>query len=180
MTLSLQKWGIILLVIAIALFGILTLVKINVDERGAFLCKVVAANPALSMDDCPAHKDDTSWLLVVAFGISFLVFGAGIYLLFTPREKKTVVAEEDRRSRGGIHSELYPKPRKVIDFHQLSTEEQKLYLLLQENNGSLYQSDLVSKTGFSKVQVTRILDRMEGAGIIERKRRGMTNVVILQ
>lgn len=37
-----------------------------------------------------------------------------------------------------------------------------------------------NKTGLTKVKVTRILDRLEGREIIERKRRGMTNVVILK
>ena len=32
----------------------------------------------------------------------------------------------------------------------------------------------------NKVKITRILDKLEGMGILERKRRGMTNVVILK
>ncbi len=177
-----QKWGIILLAVGFALLGILTLVKVNVDERGAFLCKVVAANPGMSMDECPAHQDNTSWLLVMAFGITSLVLGSGIYLLFLPAEKseKNKSNLSNPISSPNASPEIYPKPKKVINLEQLSPEEQKLYTLLVENNGSIYQSDLVNKTGLSKVQVTRILDKMEGAGIIERRRRGMTNVVILQ
>lgn len=176
MTITLQKWGIILLVVGVALLGILALVKVNVDERGAFLCKVVASNPELSMDDCPAHKDSTSWLLVIAFGIAFLLVAGGFYLLLQPVEKTEKTAMRASSPKEEIHS----KPKKEVDHKQLSLEEQRLYHLLVENNGSLYQSDLVNKTGLSKVQITRILDRLEGAGIIERKRRGMTNVVILQ
>ncbi len=176
MTITLQKWGIILLVIGVALLGILTQVKVNIDERSTFLCQLVASNPELLMEDCPAHKDSTSWLLVVAFGITFLVLGGGIYLLFAPLEKTTQMNGQTK----GTSFEIHSKPKKEVDPAQLSSEEQRLYNLLVENNGSLYQSDLVNKTGLSKVQITRILDRMEGAGIIERKRRGMTNVVILQ
>lgn len=176
MTITPQKWGIILLVIGVALLGILAQVKVNIDERSTFLCKVVAANPELSMEDCPAHKDNTSWLLVVAFGIAFLVLGGGIYLLFAPLEKTAQINTQTKETSLEIHS----RPKKEVDPKQLSSEEQRLYNLLVENNGSVYQSDLVNKTGLSKVQITRILDRMEGAGIIERKRRGMTNVVILQ
>ncbi len=176
MAITLQKWGIILLVIGVALLGILAQVKVNIDERSTFLCKLVAANPELSMEDCPAHKDSTSWLLVVAFGITFLVLGGGIYLLFAPLEKNHQINTQMKETSSEIHSRL----KKEVDHTQLSPEEQRLYNLLVENNGSLYQSDLVNKTGLSKVQITRILDRMEGAGIIERKRRGMTNMVILQ
>ena len=49
-----------------------------------------------------------------------------------------------------------------------------------ENKGSIYQSELVNKTGFNKVKVTRILDSLESQNLIERKRRGMTNIVILK
>ncbi|MBI2102956.1 MarR family transcriptional regulator [Candidatus Woesearchaeota archaeon] len=176
MTIAPRKWGIILLVVGIILFGILAQVKVNIDERSTFLCKLVAADPALTMEECPAHKDSTSWLLLVAFGIVFLLLGSGFYLMFLPVEK----TEKTATSATLAKDEVYRKPKKEVDLKQLSEEEQKLYALLTENKGSLYQSDLVSKTGFSKVQITRILDRMEGAGIIERKRRGMTNVVILQ
>ncbi len=92
----------------------------------------------------------------------------------------TVEKTEKKATSATPKDEVYRKPKKEVDMKLLSSEEQRLYTLLVENNGSLYQSDLVNKTGFSKVQITRILDRMEGAGIIERKRRGMTNVVILQ
>lgn len=176
MTITLKRWGMILLLVGIMLLGILSQVKINIDERSTFLCTIVAADPTLTMEECPAHKDSTSWLLLVAFGIVFLLIGSGVYLLIQPVEKR----EDASASATPPKEEIHRKPKKEIDLKQLNGEEQRLYALLVENNGSLYQSDLVNKTGFSKVQITRILDRMEGAGIIERKRRGMTNVVILQ
>ena len=45
---------------------------------------------------------------------------------------------------------------------------------------TIFQSDLVEKTEFDKVKVSRILDKLEGRQLIERKRRGMTNVVVLK
>lgn len=62
----------------------------------------------------------------------------------------------------------------------LDNEEKKIYDLIKTADGSIFQSELVDKTGFSKVRVTRILDKLEGRKIIERKRRGMTNIVILK
>ena len=44
----------------------------------------------------------------------------------------------------------------------------------------MFQSSLVNETKLSKVKVTRILDRLEGKSLIERKRRGMSNVIILK
>jgi len=69
---------------------------------------------------------------------------------------------------------------KKIDTKGLLNDEKKLVTVLSDNDGTLFQSDLVDKSGFDKVKVTRILDKLEGKGFIERKRRGMSNVVILK
>ena len=58
--------------------------------------------------------------------------------------------------------------------------EKQIFEKIIESEGTIFQSDLVDKTGFTKVKVTRILDKLEGKKLIERKRRGMTNVVILK
>jgi len=39
---------------------------------------------------------------------------------------------------------------------------------------------LIEKTGFGKAKMTRIIDRLEGRCFVERKRRGMTNIVVLK
>jgi len=62
----------------------------------------------------------------------------------------------------------------------LSSEEKKLYGLIEDGGGAIFQAELVEKSGYSKVKVSRILDRLEGKGIIERKRRGMTNMVVIK
>lgn len=62
----------------------------------------------------------------------------------------------------------------------LDNDEKILFNIIKENNGSVYQSDLIKKTEFSKVKVTRILDRMESRKLVERKRRGMANIIILK
>ncbi len=62
----------------------------------------------------------------------------------------------------------------------MSPEEKKLYSLVGEAEGAIFQAELVEKSGYSKAKVSRILDRLEGKGLIERKRRGMTNMVVLK
>ena len=151
--------GLILVGFSIVLLIILVFVKINVDNRGAFMCQMVASSPHLDMSECPAHQDNTSWLIVGAFGMAFLVFGSGIYMIFVKGKK-----EEFGR----------------IDLSKLDGEEKRIYVLLKENEGSMYQSDMIKETELSKVNITRILDKMEGKKILERKRRGMTNIVVLR
>lgn len=62
----------------------------------------------------------------------------------------------------------------------LQGDERKIYELVIEAGGSIFQGDLISKTGFSKVKISRILDRLEIRGLIERRRRGMSNLIVLK
>lgn len=67
-----------------------------------------------------------------------------------------------------------------IDYSKLDKDEKVIVKTIEQAEGSIFQADLVEKSGFDKVKVTRILDKLEGRQIIERKRRGMTNVVLLK
>jgi len=64
--------------------------------------------------------------------------------------------------------------------NDLDKESRSVLEKIIVNNGSILQSPLVEDLGLTKVKITRILDRLEGKGLIERKRRGMTNVVLLK
>src|SRR3989344_4688141 len=70
-------------------------------------------------------------------------------------------------------------PKKVFDISELKTDEKQVFELIKENK-AVFQADLIEKTGFGKAKMTRIIDRLEGKGFVERKRRGMTNVVVLK
>lgn len=155
--------GSFLISFALILLFVLVVVKINTDKEESFLCKVVEASPTLTMDECPAHNSYTSWLILAAFAISFVVLGIGFYMLFLPLKK-----------------ELGSPAMVEIDTSTMTEEEVQIYNLVKLNQGSMYQSDIIKQTARSKVKVSRILDRLEGKGIIERKRRGMTNIVILK
>ncbi len=49
-----------------------------------------------------------------------------------------------------------------------------------KSDGIITQSELVEKTGLSKASVSRALDLLESKGLVERRRRGMGNVVLLK
>ncbi len=70
-----------------------------------------------------------------------------------------------------------PQAKPVV---RLTPEERKLYEITRSSDGAIFQAELVEQSGFSKVKVSRILDRLEGRGFIERRRRGMTNIVIIK
>ena len=42
------------------------------------------------------------------------------------------------------------------------------------------QSELVERTGFLDAKVTRCLDALENRGLVERRRKGMGNIVLLR
>ncbi len=59
----------------------------------------------------------------------------------------------------------------------LGDDEKKLYGMVVAE-GAVFQSDLVDESGYSKVKVTRILDKLEGRGFVERRRRGLANMIV--
>jgi len=109
----------------------------------------------------------------ISLAIAGLVFVIGLFLIFSKEEviEKVIVKKQK------IHVE---KKRKPIDYSKLDKDEKIIAKVVEEADGTIFQSDLVEKSKFSKVKVSRILDKLEGRQIIERKRRGMTNVVVLK
>jgi len=158
LSLNQKNVGTFLAVFAIILILLLSFVKTDVDKRDVILCQAFH-DSNMDMTTCPAHQSNTSWFIVVSFVISFLILGSGLLLFFLPFKKK----EELK-----------------IDVSKLDEDEHKIYDLLKLHDGSMYQSDLIKETEYSKVKITRILDKLEGKKVIDRKRRGMTNIIILK
>ncbi|MBI5065168.1 hypothetical protein HZA97_02925 [Candidatus Woesearchaeota archaeon] len=153
--------GFILIGVSLMLITMLVLIKNDIDKRDSFLCENVHKIPELKMEQCPAHTSNTSWILVFSFGLAFLILGSGIFLVVSQFKKEI-------------------QEFKKLDFSKLDKEEKQICELLSKSEGSMYQSDLIKETGHSKVKITRILDKLEARKIIDRKRRGMTNIIILR
>ncbi len=73
-----------------------------------------------------------------------------------------------------------PSSRRRPEPGNLQPDEKKVYGLIQDAGGMIFQSELVEKSGFPKARVTRLLDRLESKDVLERRRRGMTNAVMLK
>ncbi|WP_336326124.1 helix-turn-helix transcriptional regulator [Halovenus sp. HT40] len=63
---------------------------------------------------------------------------------------------------------------------RLANKEQTVYEIVLEADGVLPQSEIVEQADLSKASVSRALDGLEAKQLVERKRRGMGNVIILQ
>ena len=81
---------------------------------------------------------------------------------------------------GGYKYINHKKIRPKINLSKLKEEEKKIYLLLLDNEGAMFQNEIVKTTGMNKVKVTRVLDKLEAKGLIIRRRRGMTNMIIIK
>ncbi len=109
---------------------------------------------------------------------SFLISGSGLYLLLydslrlktdtrTPSASAGSVILEERRQQ-------WESTAKV-----LKDDEQALYKAIVDE-GIINQSELTEKTGLSRSDISRALYLLESKGLIERKRLGMGNVVLLK
>jgi uncharacterized membrane protein len=63
---------------------------------------------------------------------------------------------------------------------RLSNNEAVVYETVLDADGVLPQADIVDRTDISKASVSRALDSLEARDLLERKRRGMGNVVVLR
>ena len=108
---------------------------------------------------------------VIVIVIASVILGvSGTYLLFLDLAEKPagelVLKERERRWKEIAKT--------------LKEDEQKIYQAIIEAGGIIEQSELSEKTGLSKASVSRALDLLESKGLVERRRRGMGNIVLLK
>jgi len=108
--------------------------------------------------------------LIMIIAVSLLNI-SGIYLLFFDSAPQTtsvgtMVLEERKKRWESIAKTL-------------KEDEQKIYTEIIEE-GIIAQSEIVEKTGLPKSNVSRALYRLESKGFVERRRRGMGNIVLLK
>ena len=106
-------------------------------------------------------------ILIVA---SIILAISGMYLLFFDSMEKPAgeLVLEERKKRW----------EQIVK--TLKEDQQKIYKAIIDSDGIINQSELVEKTGISKSNVSRALDLLESKGLVERRRRGMGNVVLLK
>ena len=134
--------------------------------------------------DCPMWGT-INFQTNISIGIMAAIIIIGLYLFFFGKEETIITKTVTKFKKApNSHNQIEPKKitkenyQKIID--NLDADEKQVFERIIEAEGTIFQSDLVEKTNFTKVKVTRILDKLEGKKLIERKRRGMTNVVILK
>ena len=103
----------------------------------------------------------------ISFSIIAVVFIIGLVLVFSKPKERIVV-------------KTIKEKKKKLDLSGLDAKEKGVVEILQKENGTMFQATLMEKLEIGKVGITRLLDKLEAKQIIERKRRGMNNVVVLR
>ena len=103
----------------------------------------------------------------IAGSYLFLTRGAGVGPLESPAAPTLRPAVADTPDRELEHLIL-----RVLDGDELQLKRVLLTTL-----GEALQRDLVRSTSFSEAKISRLLDRLEGRGLVVRERQGMTNRV---
>ncbi|MBS3151346.1 MarR family transcriptional regulator [Candidatus Woesearchaeota archaeon] len=122
---------------------------------------------------CPMNQN-VDQQTYIALGVTGLLIIVSIVLIFSKPQKE--VQKEIIVQTKTIEKKT---PKKIFDTTDLKPEEKQVLELIKDNK-AIFQADLIEKTGFGKAKMTRIIDRLEGKNFVERKRRGMTNVVVLK
>ncbi len=116
---------------------------------------------------------------IVSYSLMGLLVLVGLFITFFIKDESKIIVERKEVNQLSKESKLSDEEKKK-KLDNLDEEERAIMNIVLNENGSVYQSEIIKQTKMTKVKITRIMDRLEGKGLIERKRRGMTNIVILK
>ncbi len=109
-----------------------------------------------------------TWL---SLSIVIVIFVIGLVIMFA--KPKIEIQEK-------VVIKKIKEKKKKLNLEGLDKDERKVINLLLEEGKAMFQADLMEKLEIGKVGMTRLLDKLEAKQYIERKRRGMNNIVVLK
>ncbi len=115
--------------------------------------------------------DTISMQTNLSLAIAGLVLIIGLFLIFSKESEKIIEKI--------IVKKVREKKRKV-DISKLDSDEKKVVVILNRESGAFFQKSIMEELGIGKVKTTRLMDKLEAKQIIERKRRGMNNIIVLK
>jgi len=106
-----------------------------------------------------------TWISMSIVGVILII---GLVIMFTKPKERVIIQKVKEKLK-----------KKKLDLTDLNKDEKEVIKLLQEEK-AIFQKDLMERLEVGKVKITRLLDKLEAKQFIERKRRGMNNVVVLR
>jgi len=152
------------LICGIAVIMVVIVMIFNLGMKD-IVSQTCSHGPSCTMYDSIAIQ---TYLSLALAGIVLII---GLFFIFS-KENETIILKTKI-----IKEKLKPKK---LDLAGLDKDEKKLIILLQQENNAMFQKTLMEKMDIGKVKATRLLDRLEAKQLIERKRRGMNNIVVLK
>jgi DNA-binding MarR family transcriptional regulator len=103
----------------------------------------------------------------MSLAIAGIIFILGLVIMFNKPKEKIVI-------------KTIKEKKKKLNLEGLDLLEKKVIEILQSENGAIFQRTLMERLEVGKVGMTRLLDKLESKQLVERKRRGMNNIIVLR
>ena len=152
----------------LAIFGLIAstfaiFVKVMMPATVQF----IVDGSVIKFSNIPAIYGSSDMILI---SISAFVMGSSLVYLWLMDRNEPVRAEASSlKSRwNGLLERL------------TNLDEKRIVSLIIDEGGTIFQGQLVDRSGYSKSKVSLILDRLEAKKILERKRHGMSNAIVLK
>ncbi len=151
------------------LIGVAVVMGVLVWQFYAALIAMAGTSCALEHEGatCPLHAS-VSQQITISVVLLGLVLVVAVFLILSKPEREVVVKKVKERVK-----------KREYDLSGLTADELKAFAVVREKK-AVFQAALIEELEFGKAKMTRVIDRLEGRGLVERKRRGMTNVVVLK
>jgi uncharacterized membrane protein len=107
----------------------------------------------------------------LSLAIAGLIFIIGLFLIFSKETERIIEKVVVRKIK---------EKKKVINVSGLDPIEKKAINILKREGGAFFQKSLMEELDVGKVKMTRMMDKLEAKQIVERKRRGMNNIIVLK
>jgi len=148
------------LIIGIAIVMVVIVLIFNLALKN-IVGETCTHGPSCSMYD--TIKTQT-WISLSIIGVILVI---GLVIMFNKPKEKIVIKKIKEK-------------KKKLDLEGLDKDEKRIVELLLNEGNAMFQADLMEKLEIGKVKTTRLLDKLEAKQLIERKRRGMNNIVVLK
>ena len=154
-----KTFGWIILILAV-IIGIITLV-FNYS-----LTQEAKADCTLEGDTtCVVSKLVREQTILIVI-IAIVLFIVGLILILRRNTSHMIVKE---------HS----KTPKLVEVYHLKRREKNIFRIIQQHN-AIFEAELYQKTTYGRRKITKIVNRLEKLGLIERKVKGKAKVVIVK
>jgi uncharacterized membrane protein len=160
-SLSAKHLGVLLLGLSLLLFIVFASTTLEMIKASEQQCREVCG---IDMDTACPHASSIPLQSYIGFTLASVVAVVGVLVLLSGNRYREQLTERQKM----LEQELAA----------LKGDEKTVFKAILDADGAIFQSELIDKTGFSKVKVTRLLDKLEARGLVERRRRGMTNLVL--